>query len=276
MTLRLLGVDFHRRSGVHCTPQKNFVSHPRARMAYALHQAGRRAEAEARFRESEEMQAERQPAYPLLYSTGGFRYCDLLLAEPERAAWQAFVAAVWRPPQTSSALPVVEGSQPSESVGIVDVEDGRVIMRRMPERARELQLVVVPEHWTQARLVGWFDSNIPHPDIEPDDSNAYLDAVVTGLQRQMPPGRLVKERFGLRRKIADRIVELRKAARRQEYQRILFGAESQTKVRMGSGHVFAYNSNCYPRRMARPPRLERGTTCLEGRCSIQLSYGRNR
>src|SRR6185312_10427588 len=26
--------------------------------------------------------------------------------------------------------------------------------------------------------------------------------------------------------------------------------------------------------MARPPRFERGTICLEGRCSIQLSYGR--
>ena len=26
--------------------------------------------------------------------------------------------------------------------------------------------------------------------------------------------------------------------------------------------------------MARPPRLERGTPGLEGRCSIQLSYGR--
>ena len=35
------------------------------------------------------MQAERQPDYPLLYSLRGFRYCDLLLAAPERAAWQA-------------------------------------------------------------------------------------------------------------------------------------------------------------------------------------------
>jgi hypothetical protein len=26
--------------------------------------------------------------------------------------------------------------------------------------------------------------------------------------------------------------------------------------------------------MARPPRFELGTLCLEGRCSIQLSYGR--
>jgi hypothetical protein len=28
------------------------------------------------------------------------------------------------------------------------------------------------------------------------------------------------------------------------------------------------------RKVVRPPRLERGTLCLEGRCSIQLSYGR--
>gem|GEM_PF-2050171 len=27
--------------------------------------------------------------------------------------------------------------------------------------------------------------------------------------------------------------------------------------------------------MVRPARLERATLCLEGRCSIQLSYGRN-
>jgi len=56
--------------------------------ADALHQAGRRAEAETRFREAEQMQAEGQPDYPLLYSVWGFRYCGLLLAAPERAAWQ--------------------------------------------------------------------------------------------------------------------------------------------------------------------------------------------
>ena len=39
------------------------------------------------------MQAESQPDYPLLYSLQGFRYCDLLLAEAERAAWQV----IWEP-----------------------------------------------------------------------------------------------------------------------------------------------------------------------------------
>jgi hypothetical protein len=61
----------------------------RAKQADALHQVGRRAEAEARFREAEQMQAEDQPEYPLLYSLGGFRYCDLLLTEAEREAGKA-------------------------------------------------------------------------------------------------------------------------------------------------------------------------------------------
>src|SRR6185295_11111191 len=54
--------------------------------ADALHQAGRRAEALVLFREAEGMQVEDQPEYPRLYSLQGFRYCDVLLAEAERAA----------------------------------------------------------------------------------------------------------------------------------------------------------------------------------------------
>ncbi len=61
----------------------------RATLADALHQAGRRDDALACFREAEEIQAERQPSYPLLYSLPGFRFGDLLLADAERAAWQA-------------------------------------------------------------------------------------------------------------------------------------------------------------------------------------------
>ncbi len=76
-------VTYADRSGDAFSRMCNRTTH-----ADALHQAGRRAEAEARFREAEQMQAERQPAYPLLYSLQGFRYCDLLLADAERAAWR--------------------------------------------------------------------------------------------------------------------------------------------------------------------------------------------
>jgi tetratricopeptide (TPR) repeat protein len=73
----------------------------RTTYADALHQAGRWDKAEARFREAEEMQAERQPEYPLLYSLQGFHYCDLLLAAAECAAWRQMLQSS-RIPQPSS------------------------------------------------------------------------------------------------------------------------------------------------------------------------------
>jgi len=60
----------------------------RTNHADALHQAGRRTDAVALFREAERMQADQEPERPFLYSLRGFWLCDLLLAEPERAAWR--------------------------------------------------------------------------------------------------------------------------------------------------------------------------------------------
>ncbi|MBT9311079.1 AAA family ATPase [Leptothoe kymatousa] len=51
----------------------------RTTLADALHQAARLQSAHGAFREAETLQAEGQPEYPLLYSTQGFCYCDLLL-----------------------------------------------------------------------------------------------------------------------------------------------------------------------------------------------------
>jgi tetratricopeptide (TPR) repeat protein len=53
----------------------------RTTYADALHQAGEAAAALALFREAEQLQQERQPGYPRLYSLPGFRYCDLLLGQ---------------------------------------------------------------------------------------------------------------------------------------------------------------------------------------------------
>jgi SEFIR domain len=58
----------------------------RTTQADALHLAGLKAEALSLFREAEVRQAERDAQYPLLYSLQGFRFCDLLLTEVERAA----------------------------------------------------------------------------------------------------------------------------------------------------------------------------------------------
>jgi len=63
----------------------------RTTLGNALLQAGQKDEAAEQFRQAETMQAEHQSEYPLLYSQGGFKYCDLLLAPGERAAWQCLL-----------------------------------------------------------------------------------------------------------------------------------------------------------------------------------------
>jgi tetratricopeptide (TPR) repeat protein len=70
----------------------------RTTLADVLHQAGQLAEAEAAFREAEEMQKARQPEFPLLYSLWGFRYCDLLLSQGKVAEVQSRAGTIfeWR------------------------------------------------------------------------------------------------------------------------------------------------------------------------------------
>ena len=55
----------------------------RTDQADRLHQLGQMSDVRALFAEAERLQAEGQPDYPLLCSIGGYRYCDLLLAEGE-------------------------------------------------------------------------------------------------------------------------------------------------------------------------------------------------
>jgi tetratricopeptide (TPR) repeat protein len=79
-----LSVTYADRSGDEFQRMAKRTTH-----ADVLHQAGLREEAEARFGEAEQMQAERQTVYALLYSLQGFQYCDLLLSEVERESGKA-------------------------------------------------------------------------------------------------------------------------------------------------------------------------------------------
>jgi tetratricopeptide (TPR) repeat protein len=98
-------VTYADRSGD--TDWQNFIR-TRTTHADALHQAGRRSEAQACFREAEEMQAKRQPGYPLLYSLQGFQYCDLLLAAPERTAWQCLLGSAGLQPAVAPQRAVTD------------------------------------------------------------------------------------------------------------------------------------------------------------------------
>ena len=70
------------RSVAHADRSEDLFSRMAFRTAHAdaLHQYGDQDAALALFQEAEALQQQRQPEAPQLYSLGGFRYCDLLLA----------------------------------------------------------------------------------------------------------------------------------------------------------------------------------------------------
>ncbi len=89
----------------------------RTTYADALHAAGLTAEAGRSFREAEALQKDMYPKTPLLYFLQGFQFCDLLLAEIERAAWRRGLDSDEKPFDTgllsdvehraTTALPIV-------------------------------------------------------------------------------------------------------------------------------------------------------------------------
>jgi hypothetical protein len=151
-------------------------------LATALHQTGRRAEAEARFREAEEMHAERLPTYPLLYSLQGFQYCDLLLTEAERAVWQMFVV----PPLGGQGRPSI----PEPCKCMTTNEALAANCRAVSERAAQTlkweegmqgaPLLDIPLHHLTLSRAALYEALLEHSEIQ--NSQSEIDAAVSGLR----------------------------------------------------------------------------------------------
>lgn len=167
------------------------------------------------------------------------------IVSPDEASWLETGWDLPKPP-SSEDIPSLSTTARTDSVGIVDVENGKVITRQVPGFAAELALVEIQENWSQEKLVSWLDRNIPHDDIDPGNSLAWLDGVIHRLLESKKLGKLVRERFELRRRLETRIAELRKLARRQAYQDVLFGNLDSVRVRVGEGFNFRYDNDIYP------------------------------
>ncbi len=144
----------------------------RAAHADALHQAGRRNEAEALFREAEKMQTREQPNRPLLYSFRGFRYCDLLLATAERAAWYR-ILHLSNNPEPSSLL---------ESCRDVSHRAARTL--RWAEQGTQFSLLTIAnDHLTlgRAALYAAVLGGLPLDQLDP--CRQSLQRAVDGLRR---------------------------------------------------------------------------------------------
>jgi tetratricopeptide (TPR) repeat protein len=140
----------------------------RTTAADALHQSGQRAEAGALFAEAEHMQQEMQPQFDLLYSLGGFCYCEWLLAPAEQAAWQHLL----NQPISHSK------SQISDCIANVERRATTTLSWSTP---RNLLLTIALDHLTLAR-VGLIRTILENPLPQSTLDLPYVAAAVNGLR----------------------------------------------------------------------------------------------
>lgn len=166
----------------------------------------------------------------------------------------AWLETEWRPPlpPDPNDVPVLIRAETARNSGIIDVVDGIVVTRHLPEVADRLRLIEIRENWDVTKLVSWLDRNIRHHDLDAEVARVWFDAVIQRMLEQTPLGRLVRERFDLRRTLEAGLARPRQEARRREYQTVLFGNHETVKVRVGNDYNFVYDPNSYPARWICP------------------------
>jgi tetratricopeptide (TPR) repeat protein len=112
----------------------------RTALADALHQAGRQSEAESLFHEAEEIQKDRQPEYPPMYSLQGFYYCDLLLSQGK------YPEVLSRAVQT---IEIAIGNQWLLDIALDHLSIGRAHLLRTIQEGRQ-DFTYAKEHLNQA------------------------------------------------------------------------------------------------------------------------------
>ena len=146
--------------------------------ADALHQAGLAESARTHFDEAEAIQRDYRPEYPLLYSLNGFLFCDLLMAESERAAWHAQLEHANL--QLSNARPIrlERQEEPSQFTATLNIEQ-RVAQTLQWSREHNTALLdIALDQLTLGRIELYhsilkslsFDSQSPNLSSRVDDS----------------------------------------------------------------------------------------------------------
>ncbi|WP_373054301.1 DEAD/DEAH box helicase [Thioalkalivibrio sp.] len=130
--------------------------------------------------------------------------------------------------------------------GVVTITEKGRAAYFITELHEQLSLVADDRNWSVGALVAWLDRNIPHPDVDPMSAGIFLTNVVRYLmeERDIPLAELVHDKYRLKRAIADKIEEHRRAAYGQEYQAVLFGDDSPVEVTPEV--CFTYEHGAYP------------------------------
>jgi len=109
-------------------------------LANALFQEGKTTESLLQFGQAELLDKKRQSECPFLFSLRGFLYCELLLAEPERWAWNAYMD------QYKNRGKIIRNSEMTQDhCGLLIKRCGEVL-----NRAKQTLELVSSNHWMLA------------------------------------------------------------------------------------------------------------------------------
>ena len=162
----------------------------RTARANALHQAGLRAEAKTDFCEAEAIQAKDRPDTPIMYSSSGFKHCDVLLAAPEHAAWQCFLESTGFHTTISSELPKTHQGSVAEKTLSSDEAAMLSAAQEEPRNSKDIyasqihSCYAVTQRATQTLTASEKDGKTPLLDIALDQltlgRTALYEAILKG------------------------------------------------------------------------------------------------
>ncbi|KAF0221140.1 MAG: type III restriction protein res [Geobacteraceae bacterium] len=161
-----------------------------------------------------------------------------------------FLDRPWRLSQCDFKLTDAEYSQKPFDGKVVEIDitdKGKIGKRFIQDLQEQMNLLTNDHSQTVVNLVYWLDRNIPHQDVIPSESGAFLAALINHLieERKFTIGQLYHDKFNLRQKVTAKIEAHRKAAHFKAYQSLLL-PECETPLLVTPEFCFSFDPNEYP------------------------------
>lgn len=157
----------------------------------------------------------------------------------------------WELSEFDATLPGYEPSPPRGQRGAVDADEGGELkIQFLDDVRRQLTMLSGDHQWSVSDLVYWLDRSIPHPDIRPQDSVAFLERLVQNYlldEQGFSLDALVRDKYSLKRAVEKRIDEHRDAAHDQHFERLLWGGDGEAAVTVHPDVCFSFDAD-YPYR----------------------------
>ncbi|MDP2903762.1 MAG: DEAD/DEAH box helicase family protein [Methylovulum sp.] len=147
---------------------------------------------------------------------------------------------------TADDISKLKNSLKSAESGELDVtEQGKTFSKFMANLQRNLDLVYVPEHWTETKLAAWFCRQLHDPTVTHESKLAFVSHWLQALLADFQLAHINQQKFFIRVLLEQRIDGLRKQAAKSAYQSLLFSDEVRKRVCVGSSYLFDFHPQQY-------------------------------